>query len=135
ERLEQLGALPVGGAVITPGGDLPASFLIHVVTSSDDEPESVASVEKALRNGLRRAAEWGLRSLAVPGLGTGVGTMDHEEAARTVVEVVRDHLAEGQPPLEITIVVRGEYEADVFGQVVGDLGADRAAARGGGRGA
>ena len=37
EHLERTGELPVGGAVITPGGDLGALFLIHVVIQSPEE--------------------------------------------------------------------------------------------------
>jgi len=121
ERLDQLGPLPLGSAVITPGGALPASFVIHVVTASDEEPETSLSVQRALRNGLRRAADWGLSSLAVPPLGTGVGHMDTEEAARAQVEILVNHLGEGHPPLDLTIVVGGEYEAEVFGRLVEEL--------------
>ena len=51
ERLDQLGPLPVGGAFITPGGDLPASFIIHIVTASEEEPETPLSVQRAQRIG------------------------------------------------------------------------------------
>lgn len=125
ERLRQIGSLPIGGAVITPAGDLAASFLIHVVTSSEEEPESALSVQRALRNGLRRAVEWGLQSLALPPLGAGVGHLDIEDSARAMVEILVDHLDEGHPPLELTIVVAGDYEAGVFTHLVEELTRDR----------
>ena len=50
ERIEQLGDLPVGGAVITPAGDLSASFIVHVALQSHEEAVSVAGVRKALLN-------------------------------------------------------------------------------------
>lgn len=124
-RLEKIGSLPVGGAVITPGGDLPVSFIIHVVTSSDEEPESALSVERALKNGLRRAAEWGLDSLSIPTLGMGAGCLDAESAARAQAEVLVDHLDSGHPPLRLTLVVRSQYEADLFGRIVGELTRER----------
>ena len=125
ERLRKMGTLPVGGAFITPGGDLAASFIIHVVTSSNEEPESSLSLERALRNGLRRASEWGLTSLAIPAMGIGVGHLDAEEAARAQAEVLIDHLDSGQAPSELTLVVRGEYEADVYDRVVSALTKER----------
>jgi len=125
DRLDQLGPLPVGGAFITPGGDLPASFIIHIVTASEEEPETPLSVQRALRNGLRRAADWGLISLAMPMLGAGVGHMDAEEAARAQVEILVNHLDEGQPPLELTVVVAGEYEAGIFERLAGEMTRDR----------
>ena len=125
ERLQRLGSLPVGGAVITPGGALPSAFLIHVVTASEDEPQSALTVERALRNGLRRAAEWGLDSLVLPPLGIVAGTMDAEGAARSLVEILVDHLDAGQPPFELTIVVANAYEEEVFSRLVTDLTRDR----------
>ncbi|HSG07120.1 MAG TPA: macro domain-containing protein [Longimicrobiales bacterium] len=120
ERLGQMGDLPVGGAFVTPGGTLPASFIIHVVTASEEEPETAVTVQRALRNGLRRAAEWEMTSLALPPLGLGVGRMDPENAARAMVEIITNHLDEGLPPLDLTIVVGTEYEAEVFRRLAGD---------------
>ena len=120
QRMDQMGDLPTGGAFVTPGGALPASFIIHVVTASDEEPETAITVQRALRNGLRRATEWGMESVAVPPLGLGVGRMDPEDAARAMVEILQNHLDEGQPPLDLTIVAGTEYEAEVFRRLVAD---------------
>jgi serine/threonine-protein kinase len=130
ERLDQLGTLPLGSAVITPAGALPASFIIHIVTASEDEPETPLSVQRALRNGLRRAADWGLKSLAIPPLGAGAGHLDAEDAARAQLEILADHLDEGLPPLDLTIVVAGEYEAEVFARLAVELTRDRFPLRG-----
>lgn len=125
ERLRQMGALPLGGAVITPAGALRASFVIHVVTASEEEAESAASVQRALRNGLRRATEWELTSLAVPPVGMGVGHLDADDAARALVEILVNHLDEGHPPLELVIVAGNDYEADVFRRHVAELTGER----------
>ena len=129
ERLEGLGQLPVGGAFLTPGGDLEAAFLIHVVTASEDEPETPHSVKRALRNGLRRAAEWDLASLALPPLGMGAGHMEPEDDARAVLEILFDHLEEERPPLELTVVVDNEYEREMFDRLVGALSRQRLPSR------
>jgi len=116
-----MGTLPVGGAFITPAGRLPASFLIHLVTASEEESESPQSVQRALRNGLRRAVEWEIQSLSLPPLGVGVGHLDVEESGRAMVEILVNHLDEGHPPLTLTIVVASEYEAGVFRRLVEEL--------------
>jgi O-acetyl-ADP-ribose deacetylase (regulator of RNase III) len=121
ERLNRIGSIPVGGAVLTPAGGLAAGFLIHVVVQSSDEPETQVSVERALKNGLRRAVDWGLESLALPPLGLGAGALEPEEAARALVEILANHLAEGAPPLELTIVVGSDYEAFLFRRLVEEL--------------
>lgn len=120
ERLQRMGMIPVGGAVLTPAGGLAADFLIHVVVMSDEEPQSSHSVQRALRNGLRRAADWGLESLAVPALGLGAGSIDPEVPARALVEILFNHLDEGVPPLELTIAVSSEYETALFERLVGE---------------
>lgn len=129
ERMRQMGSLPIGGAFMTPAGSLQASFLIHVVTASEEEGESALSVQRGLKNGLRRAVEWELASLVLPPLGTGVGHMDIEDSARAMVELLVDHLDEGHPPLDLRIVVASEYEAGVFRALVEELTRDRFPAR------
>ncbi len=118
ERLARMAPLPVGGAVLTPAGGLPAGFIIHVVVMSPEEPQTSLSIQKALKNGLRRAVDWGLESLAVPPLGIGVGTLEPEDAARAFVEILMNHVAEGEAPLDLTIVVGSDYEASLFGRLL-----------------
>lgn len=120
DRMARLGVLPVGGAVLTPAGRLPAEYMIHIAVMSADEPQSSLSIQRALRNGLRRAADWGIESLAVPALGLGAGSLDSESAARTLVDILFNHLDEGVPPLELTIVASSEFEADLFGRMVAE---------------
>lgn len=121
ERLSRLGALPIGGAVLTPSGKLSAAFLIHVVVQSEEEPQTDLSVQRALRNGLRRATDWGLASIALPPLGLTVGTTEPEESARALVEILFNHLDEGAAPLDLTIVVGSTYEVELFEALVADM--------------
>ena len=114
ERCRRLGELPVGSATITPGGDLAADFLVHVVVRSYDEAVSAPGVAKALLNGLRRLDEWSLRTVAMPLLGTGAGNLDAEEAADAMVPVLLEHLA-GRSGIErVTVVAESEYEREAF---------------------
>jgi O-acetyl-ADP-ribose deacetylase (regulator of RNase III) len=118
ERLRSMGDLPVGAAVITPGGDLKAAFLIHVVLQSVEEPVRIEALRIALQNGLRRASEWGLESLALPPLGTGAGNLDAEEAATEMVSVISRHMGEHEHPREVVFLVSNPYEEGVFLQAV-----------------
>ena len=113
-RLEGMGELPVGGAVVTPGGDLLCAFIIHAVLESPDEPVSSMTVQRAVLNGLRRAREWEMASLSLPPLGLGVGTLDAEDSAQGLVELLLDHLRDGVPPAEVVIVVESPYEEELF---------------------
>lgn len=113
-RCRALGDLPVGSAVITEAGDLAAEYLVHVVVRSVEEPVTVAGIRRGLTNGLRRLAEWGIESVALPPLGTGAGNLDSEESAQVMVPVLLAHDRAGGPPDQIEIVVENEYEQDVF---------------------
>jgi O-acetyl-ADP-ribose deacetylase (regulator of RNase III) len=129
DRLEQIGNVPIGGAVITPGGDLDVSFIIHVVIADEIQPPDTVAVQNAVRNGLRRAVEWGIRSLVLPPVGLGVGNMGAEGAARVLVELLMNHLDEGSPPGEVVIAVNNDYEESVFASVVDELAGERFSGR------
>jgi O-acetyl-ADP-ribose deacetylase (regulator of RNase III) len=118
ERLQRLGEMPTGGAFLTPAGTLPARFLVHLVVRSAMEPATHQTIRKALANGLARARDWELASLAIPPLGLGAGNLESEAAAELVVSVLREHLLEKRPPRDLLIVVESEYEELVFGQAL-----------------
>lgn len=119
-RMEQIGDLPVGGAVITPAGDLAASFVIHVALQAHDEPISENSIRKGLQNALGHACRMGIETLALPPLGTGAGNLDTEVSASVMLEVLRAHTAVEEYPREITVVVATEYDFLAFAARLGE---------------
>src|SRR5437773_5533511 len=77
------GGCPTGEAVITPGGRLPARFVIHTVGpvwsgGRRGEDDLLAA---AYRNSLRLAAEHGLGTIAFPSISTGAYRFPIERAA------------------------------------------------------
>jgi O-acetyl-ADP-ribose deacetylase (regulator of RNase III) len=116
DHCQRLGELPVGSAVVTAAGELSAELIIHAVVRSAGEPVTARGVGLALRNGLRRAAEWGIDSLALPPLGTGAGNLDPEEVAALMVPILA-----GASPALIEIHVESEYEQEVFERQVAAL--------------
>lgn len=118
DRLGRMEELPVGAAVVTPGGALRAPFLIHAVVQSRDEPPSGTTVARALRNGLRRAAEWDLASVALPPLGTGAGALETEEAAAVMLETVEAFAHEFGSVPRLDFLVASDYEEDVLRRAV-----------------
>jgi len=86
-----LGGCPTGDARLTPGFSLPARFVIHTVGpvwhgGDRGEPELLAS---CYRRSIEVAAENGIRSLAFPGISTGVYGYPKVPAARIAVATVR----------------------------------------------
>jgi len=94
EPLTAIGREVGAGAVITPAGDLSASFIVHVALQSYEEPVSAGSLRKALLNGLRHACRMGIETMAIPPLGTGAGNLDAEQAADVMFGVLRGHMEE-----------------------------------------
>ena len=115
DRLRNSVELSVGGAVVTPGGNLGAELLIHVVIRSPEEPVSEERVARAFRNGLRQAAQWGVEVLAVPPLGVGAGNLNAETSARVMCSVLEAHLRDSRAPQEVLILASSDYEEVAFG--------------------
>lgn len=113
-HMERAGELPVGGAIITPAGDLAADFLISIVIRSHDEPVTEAAVQRGLVNGMRRLREWAIDMAAVVPLGTGAGNLDAETSARVMISTLTEQLREGGALEDLVIVVETEYERDAF---------------------
>ncbi len=114
ERLKGFGEMPIGAAVVTPGGRLPSPLLIHIVVRSARDPVSEERLEHAFRSGLRQAAQWGVEILGVPPLGTGAGNLDAEASARIMCGVLREHQETEPLPREVVVTVSSRYEEDVF---------------------
>jgi O-acetyl-ADP-ribose deacetylase len=81
--------IPVGEAIATTAGSLAYRRIVHAPTMERPAMETTEEkVASAARAALRCADAEGLRSLGIPALGTGVGGLDPETAARAIVEAV-----------------------------------------------
>ena len=94
--------LPVGQAVATGAGALPARWVIHTVGpnrhAGETDPALLAS---CFRASLTEAVRVGARSVAVPAVSAGVFGWAMDEVARVAVTTVR-----GAPELEALDLVR-----------------------------
>lgn len=82
------GPIRVGEAVATGAGTLPARWVIHAAAMGD-EPASERTIRDATASALRVAAELGVRSIALPVLGSGVAGFPLARAAELMLEAVR----------------------------------------------
>ena len=80
----------VGTAVLTSGGKTKFKGIIHAPTMPEPGMRvPVQNVTLATKAALTLADGSGFESIAVPGMGTGVGGVAHADAARAMVEAVR----------------------------------------------
>jgi O-acetyl-ADP-ribose deacetylase (regulator of RNase III) len=83
---------PTGEARITPGFELPASYVIHCVGPVYESPANSAPLLMAAhRSSLRVAAEHGLRTLAFPAISCGVFGYPLQEAAAIALRACQTH--------------------------------------------
>lgn len=87
----QKAPIGLGEAVETTAGNLPTRYVIHAATMELGGPTSADIVTRATRSTLRKADELGCRSLALVAFGTGVGKFPLDDAARLMVDAVRQH--------------------------------------------
>jgi len=83
--------IPVGSAVATTSGTLPCKYVIHAPTMERPAMRTnEEKIRKATRAALLTAKNLGLRRIAIPGMGTGVGGVNANDAARDIIEVAKE---------------------------------------------
>jgi len=105
------GPIPVGEAVITGGGKLRARYVIHAAGMGRDLRTDEVKIRNTTINSLKRAEEKGLKSIAFPSIGTGVGGFSLEKAAEVMIGAVKEHLEAGVSSLELVVFVLWGEEA------------------------
>jgi O-acetyl-ADP-ribose deacetylase (regulator of RNase III) len=97
EACELVAPCPTGEARLTPGFRLPARFVIHAVAprwlgGTHGEAEALTRAYAAV---FTLAAEHGLRSVALPAIGTGIYRYPLHDATRIAVAQAREALDSG----------------------------------------
>lgn len=85
------GGCPVGEAVITTAGNLPAKYVIHTVGpvwSGQEEEEKKQLLANAYRNSLKLAKQYVLQSIAFPNISTGIYRFPKELAAEIAFQEI-----------------------------------------------
>jgi O-acetyl-ADP-ribose deacetylase (regulator of RNase III) len=116
-QCRKIGGCPIGGAVITTGGSLPARYVIHAVGPVYDmgdeyEQDLLAS---AYQESLRRAVENGLKSVAFPSLSTGAFVYPLRLAAPVALRAILDFLTSEKHGLELVrLVLYAEEQPEAY---------------------
>jgi O-acetyl-ADP-ribose deacetylase len=102
----------LGEAVETTAGDMPARYVIHAATMELGGPTSAEIIARATSSTLRKADELGCRTLGLVAFGTGVGGFPLDEAARLMVDAVRQHQASSLQ--KVVFAVHGDAAERAF---------------------
>ena len=114
--------VPVGEAVATAAGRLKAKYVIHAPTMERPAMRiSERNVGLSVRGALKCAEGLEIRSIAFPGMGTGVGGLSLEEAARAMVNKVKEHIDKGTTLKQIVLIGFKEDLTHAFERAVNEL--------------
>ncbi|RMD95466.1 MAG: macro domain-containing protein [Calditrichaeota bacterium] len=81
----------IGEAIITTAGKLPCNYVIHAPTMVvPAQRTTLEKIKQATQAALKVANDYGIKSLAMPGMGTGTGRVPLHEAARAMIEVIKN---------------------------------------------
>jgi O-acetyl-ADP-ribose deacetylase (regulator of RNase III) len=118
-----LPTVATGDAVVTPGFNLPAKFVVHAVGpiwqgGTNGEP---GLLFKAYYRAAQVAAEAGAKTIAFPSISTGIYGYPIEDAAELAVAALLEALAYFLMIEKITIVTYSEDDLAIFSEAVDGL--------------
>jgi O-acetyl-ADP-ribose deacetylase (regulator of RNase III) len=114
--------IALGEAVVTPGFQLPNPYVIHARAASyinDDHPEKY--LDLAIVQALRVAKDAGIKSMAMPAIGTGVFKFPPELAAEIILKALLSRSAEF-PEITLVRVCVGDAQMQAVFQAALQLG-------------
>jgi len=97
----RIGYTPVGTAVITGAGSLPARYVIHAVGPRMGEGDEDKKLKNAVKNSLRLASEKGIKSISIPAISAGIFGFPKDRCAKILVEEAIRFLKEETTSLEL----------------------------------
>jgi O-acetyl-ADP-ribose deacetylase (regulator of RNase III) len=112
----KIGHCPTGKAVVTKAGQLRARYIIHAVgpvyrDGHHGEPQLLAS---CYRESLRLASDLGLKSVAFPGISTGIYGYPLDEAASIAIREIEAFLEQPGSIEQVTIVLFDAHALQTF---------------------
>lgn len=86
------GGCKVGDAVITTAGNLPAKYVIHTVGPvwNGDKDEKSKLLSDCYKNSLELAIKNEIKTIAFPGISTGIYRFPKDKAARIAIKSMKD---------------------------------------------
>jgi O-acetyl-ADP-ribose deacetylase (regulator of RNase III) len=93
EECNAIGHCPVGGAVITGGGNLKARHVVHAVGPRQGEGDEEEKLKNATLNSLKVADQNHLKSITFPAISTGIYGFPLDACARIMLTATKEYLS------------------------------------------
>ncbi|XP_013419979.1 uncharacterized protein LOC106180517 [Lingula anatina] len=118
DAIRQHGPIPLGGVVTTRAGDLPCSYVIHVVGPTVKTPNYQLELQSAVGNVLDECRRLKVSTVAMPAISTGIFGVPKHEGALSMVRAIQDKLRKKSLTLrEIRVVDKDYRTIDTFAEV------------------
>jgi O-acetyl-ADP-ribose deacetylase (regulator of RNase III) len=114
---DRIGSLPLGEAAITGGGRLKARYVIHAASMRLGEETTEENLRLSTRSSLLRAKEKGLRSVALPAIGTGIAGFPMRRCAEVMLEEAIAHLRGKTTVTDVRFVLYDRAAYETFREV------------------
>jgi O-acetyl-ADP-ribose deacetylase (regulator of RNase III) len=105
DECAQYGTISIGDAVLTSGGNLKSSAIIHAALMEYDGQITKQSIVQALQSSLKLANKHRFKSIAIPDLSIGITRFPPEECAENIFTVLREFLKKNRSLELIEIVL------------------------------
>ena len=123
---DEIGAIPVGGAAITSGGNLKARYVIHAASMQLGGPTSAQSLRSSTAHARRIAAQKGLKTIAFPAVGTGIAGFPLRECAEIMLRETAKHFERPTSIEKVSFVLFDKDALTTFDEVLKELQGKRA---------
>jgi len=120
EECKTLNGCETGEAKITRGYNLPSKHVIHTVGPVwyGGKRNEVQLLENAYRNSLKLAAKKDIKSIAFPGISTGVYRFPKEQAAIIAIDTVKDFLQNQANDIKVIFCVFSDEDFEIYKQLL-----------------
>ncbi len=108
------GPVNVGEAAITGAGELPAHHVIHAASMGLGGRTTAHSLRSSMEHSFRLARDHGVRTIAIPAVGTGIAGFPMDECARVMAAALRAAFISGWEPEEVRFVLFGDAATQAF---------------------
>lgn len=109
-----IGKLDLGEAVVTDAGDLKARWVIHAASMDYDQRSTEDSIVNSLRSSLKRAAEIGARTVAIPPIGMATSHVPIKRVAELLLSECLRHDPRESTVEEVTFYLPDKTMMRVF---------------------
>lgn len=98
DECDRLAPIETGEAVVTSGGELTASYIIHTAGPiyQQEKNQAASLLAACYHNSLKKAVEKNCHSIAFPLISTGVYGFPQEEAVNIAVKTIRQFLLKNE---------------------------------------